>query len=50
MTQNVVSNDKAVIGGKFFFVAIFGTFGRYVTHLRGNFVENVNKSKINPPY
>jgi hypothetical protein len=45
-----VSNDKAVIGGEIFVVAIFSTFGRYVTHLRGTFVENVNKSKINPPY
>jgi hypothetical protein len=35
--------------GKQIFVAIFGTFGRYVTNLRGAFVENVKKSKINPP-
>jgi hypothetical protein len=26
------------------FGAIFGTFGRYVTNLRGTFVENVKKS------
>jgi hypothetical protein len=26
------------------FFAIFGTFGRYVTNLRGTFVENVKKS------
>jgi hypothetical protein len=25
--------------------AIFGTFGRYVTNLRGTFVENVKKSQ-----
>jgi hypothetical protein len=35
---------------KNFFFAIFGTFGRYETNLRGTFVENVKKSKINPPY
>jgi hypothetical protein len=34
----------------FFVVAIFGTFGMYVTHLRGTFVENGKKFKINPPY
>jgi hypothetical protein len=28
--------------------AIFGTFGRYATNLRGSFVENVKKSKFNP--
>jgi hypothetical protein len=27
------------------FVAIFGTFGRYITHLRGTFVKNVKKSQ-----
>jgi hypothetical protein len=26
------------------FLAIFGTFGRYVTNPRGTFVENVKKS------
>jgi hypothetical protein len=36
--------------GETLFFAIFGTFGRYVTNLRGTFVENVKKSKINPPY
>jgi hypothetical protein len=44
MTQKVVTNDEAVTGSTFFFVAIFGTFGRYVTNLRGTFVENVKKS------
>jgi hypothetical protein len=34
----------------FVVIAIFSTFGRYVTNLRGTFVENVKKSKINPPY
>jgi hypothetical protein len=29
--------------------AIFRTFGRYITNPRGTFVENVKKSKINPP-
>jgi hypothetical protein len=28
--------------------AIFGTFGRHVTNLRGSFVANIKKSKINP--
>jgi hypothetical protein len=50
MTQNVVTNDEAVSGSKNFFLAIFGTFERYVTNLRGTFVENVKKYKINPPY
>jgi hypothetical protein len=34
----------------FVVVAIFATFGRYVTNSRGTFVENVKKSKINPPH
>jgi hypothetical protein len=34
---------KRSLGRKFFFT-IFGTFGRYVTNLRDNFVENVKKS------
>jgi hypothetical protein len=50
MTQKVVTNDEAVTGSKNFFLAIFGTFGRYITNLRGTFVENGKKSKINPPY
>jgi hypothetical protein len=43
---------KKVRGQKQFFSSIFCTFGRYryVTNLRGTFVENVKKSKINPPY
>jgi hypothetical protein len=44
MTQKVMTNDEEVSGS-----TIFGTFGRYVTNLRGTFVENVKKSKINPP-
>jgi hypothetical protein len=32
----------------FVVVAIFGTFGRYVTNLRGTFVENVKKVKNQP--
>jgi hypothetical protein len=51
MTQKVVTYDEAVTGLKIVFVvAIFGTFGRHVTNLRGTFVENVKKSKINPQY
>jgi hypothetical protein len=45
MTQKVVTNDEAVTGSKKFFLAIFGTFGRYITNLRGTFVENVKKSR-----
>jgi hypothetical protein len=48
MTQKVVTNDEAVTGSKIFFVAIFGTFGRYITNLRGTFVENVKKVKNQP--
>jgi hypothetical protein len=43
MTQKVVTNDDEVTGSKYFVVAIFGTFGRYVTNLRGTFVENVKQ-------
>jgi hypothetical protein len=50
MTQKVVTNDEEVTGSRKIFFAIFGTFVRYVTNLRGKFVENVNNSKINPPY
>jgi hypothetical protein len=44
MTQKVMTNNEMVTGSKNFFVAIFCTFGRYVTNLRGTFVENVKKS------
>jgi hypothetical protein len=44
MTQKVVTNDEAVTGSKKTFVVIFGTFGRYVTNLRGTSVEIVKKS------
>jgi hypothetical protein len=30
------------------FFAIFGTFGRYITNLRGTFVENVKKVENQP--
>jgi hypothetical protein len=49
MTQKVMTNDEAVTGSqKNFFFAIFGTFGRYITNLRGTFVENVNKVENQP--
>jgi hypothetical protein len=38
---------KRSLGPKIFF-AIFGFFGRYVTNLRGTFVENVKKVKNQP--
>jgi hypothetical protein len=41
---------KLSLGQTKIFFAIFGTFGRYVTNLRGTLVENVKKSKINPLY
>jgi hypothetical protein len=44
MTQKVMTNDEEATGLKKIFVAIFGTFGRYVTNFRGTFVENVKKS------
>jgi hypothetical protein len=49
MTQKDMTNDEEVTGSENWF-AIFCTFGGYVTNLRGTFVENVKKSKINPPY
>jgi hypothetical protein len=49
MTQNFRTNDEAVTGSKCFFF-IFTTFLRDTTILRGALVENVKKSKINPPY
>jgi hypothetical protein len=48
MTQKVVTNDEAVTGSKKFFFAILGTFGRYITNLRGTFVENVKKVENQP--
>jgi hypothetical protein len=48
VTQKVVTNGEAVTGSKKFFFAIFGTFGRYVTNLRGTFVENVKKVQNQP--
>jgi hypothetical protein len=47
MTQKVMTNDEAVTGSKICF-AIFGTFGRYITNLRGTFVENVKKVENQP--
>jgi hypothetical protein len=38
---------KRSLGQQIFF-AIFGTFGRYVTNLRGTFVENVKKVQNQP--
>jgi hypothetical protein len=49
MTQKVVINDEAVTGSKNFFFAIFGTFRRYITNLRGTFVENVKSRKSTHP-
>jgi hypothetical protein len=34
---------KRSLGQKVFAVDIFGTFERYVTNIRGKFVENVKK-------
>jgi hypothetical protein len=42
MTQKVMTNDEAVTGSNKFFI---GTSGRYITNLRGTFVENVKKSR-----
>jgi hypothetical protein len=39
---------KRSLGQNFVVVAIFGTFERYVTHLRRTFVENVKKVKNQP--
>jgi hypothetical protein len=47
MTLKVMTNDEAVTGPDNF-VSIFGTFGRYVTNLRGTFVENVKKVQNQP--
>jgi hypothetical protein len=49
MAKNLMTNDDAVTRSKRF-IAIFGTFERFVTNLRGTFVEKVKKSIINPPY
>jgi hypothetical protein len=38
---------KRSLGPKIF-VSIFGTFGRYITNLRGTFVENVKKVENQP--
>jgi hypothetical protein len=34
--------------GQIIFFGLFGTFGRYVTNLRGTFVENVKNAKNQP--
>jgi hypothetical protein len=39
---------KRSLGEKKFFVAILGIFGRYITNLRGTFVENVKKVENQP--
>jgi hypothetical protein len=41
------NNNEAITWYKIFF-AILGTFGRYVTNLRGAFVENVKKVQSQP--
>jgi hypothetical protein len=46
MTHKDMTNDEAVSGSK---TSAFGTFIRHVTNLKGTFIENVKKSKINPP-
>jgi hypothetical protein len=44
-----MTNAEAVTGSKnFVVVVIFGVFGRYVTNLRGTFVENFKKVQNNP--
>jgi hypothetical protein len=48
MTQKFMTNDEEITGSKKFLKTIFGTFGRYVTNLRGTFVENVKKVKNQP--
>jgi hypothetical protein len=49
MTQNVRTSDEAVFGSKIFVVIIL-TFEKDTTNLKGTLVENVKKSKSNPPY
>jgi hypothetical protein len=50
MTQNVRTYDEAVTGSKQIIFFIFFTFEGDTTNYRGTLVENVKKSKINPPY
>jgi hypothetical protein len=50
MTQNVRTSDEAVTGSKQTFFSIFFTFERDITNYRGTLVENLKKSKINPPF
>jgi hypothetical protein len=49
MAQHGRSNYEAVTGSKLI-LFIFLTFGRDTTNYRGTLVENVKKSKFNPPY
>jgi hypothetical protein len=49
MSQNVGYNDEAVTGSKQKLSKIFLAFERDSTSYRGTLVENVKKSKINPP-
>jgi hypothetical protein len=48
MIQKVMTQDEAVTASKKKFSPIFHTFGRYVTNLRGTFVENVKKVQNQP--
>jgi hypothetical protein len=50
MTQNGRFNYEEVTGSKQKFLFIFLTFGRDTTNYRDTLVENVKKSKFNPPY
>jgi hypothetical protein len=44
-----MTNDVEVTGTKIcVFFAIFGTFGRYLTNLRGTFIENVKRVQNQP--
>jgi hypothetical protein len=42
--------DEAVTGSKQIFFFIFFTVERDTTDYRGTIIENVKKSKFNPPY
>jgi hypothetical protein len=46
MTQKVVTNNEAITGSnQMFYLPIFGIFERWVTNIRGTFVENVKNSQ-----
>jgi hypothetical protein len=50
MTQNVGTYDEAVTGSKQIFFSFSFLLKRDTTNYRGTLVENVKKSKFNPPY